>query len=56
MIGLLIGQVTAPKGKKWVSNGKSRFGGEYRHWLIDEDEYNKMLRNMVRREEEYETD
>lgn len=25
---------TAPKGTKWMNNGKSRFGGEFRQWLV----------------------
>lgn len=28
------GATTAPKGTKWMNNGKSRFGGEFRQWLV----------------------
>ena len=31
---VLEGAATAPKGMIWMSNGKSRFHGEYRHWLV----------------------
>lgn len=33
----LQGATTAPCGYKWYSNGKSRFNGEYKHYLIKED-------------------
>lgn len=32
------GAQTAPRGWVWVSNGKSRFVGEYEHALVLEDE------------------
>ena len=31
---VLEGATTAPKGMIWMSNGKSRFYGEYRQWLV----------------------
>ena len=34
----LDGASTAPLGHRWACNGESRFGGEYRHALIKEDE------------------
>ena len=30
------GATTAPRGWYWASNGKSRFGGEYRQALVRE--------------------
>ena len=30
----LEGSTTAPNGYSWYSNGKSRFGGEYKHMLV----------------------
>ena len=36
---------TAPKGFRFVSNNKSRFGGEYRHALVAEDVANEWRRN-----------
>lgn len=30
----LKGATTAPNGYKWMSNGKSLFGGEYQHALV----------------------
>jgi hypothetical protein len=30
----LKGAQTAPLGYEWIWNGKSRFGGEYRHALL----------------------
>jgi hypothetical protein len=30
----LKGAQTAPRGYEWICNGKSRFGGEYRHALL----------------------
>lgn len=38
----LQGATTAPCGYKWYSNNKSRFNGEYEHYLIKEDK--KMTR------------
>ena len=34
----LDGAYSAPLGHRWACNGESRFGGEYRHELIKEDE------------------
>lgn len=34
----LDGAANAPAGKKWQSNGKSRFSGEYKHRLVDKQE------------------
>ena len=34
----LEGATTAPRGYAWYSNNKSRFGGEYEHALVKEDE------------------
>lgn len=33
----LDGASTAPLGHRWACNGRSRFGGEYRHALVRED-------------------
>lgn len=35
----LQGATTAPCGYKWYSNNKSRFNGEYEHYLIKEENY-----------------
>ena len=32
------GALTAPRGYAWIHNGKSLFGGEYRHGFIREEE------------------
>lgn len=34
----LEGATTAPKGYEWYSNGKSRFGGEYKNALVKKEE------------------
>lgn len=34
----LDGATTAPLGYRWACNNKSRFGGEYRHALIREEQ------------------
>ena len=31
------GATTAPSGYNWYSNGKSLFGGEYKHALVNEE-------------------
>ena len=30
-------QLTFPTGCRWMTNGKSRFGGEFRHELVREE-------------------
>lgn len=34
----LEGATTAPLGYRWACNNKSRFGGEYRHALVKEEQ------------------
>lgn len=34
------GASTAPVGYKWINNGKSRFGGEYKNKLIKAEKQN----------------
>lgn len=34
----LGGSTTAPLGYRWACNIKSRFGGEYRHALVKEEQ------------------
>lgn len=31
------GQTNYPTGCRWMTNGKSRFGGEFRHELVKEE-------------------
>ncbi|MBR3187258.1 MAG: hypothetical protein IKF59_04375 [Lachnospiraceae bacterium] len=37
------GAMNHPPGTRWISNGKSRFGGEYKTALIFEDVYYEWL-------------
>ena len=39
----LEGATTAPKGYEWYSNGKSRFGGEYKNALVKKEEKGTQL-------------
>lgn len=34
---VLNGAVNHPKGLRWISNGKSRFGGDYERALVPEE-------------------
>lgn len=47
----LEGATTAPKGYEWYSNGKSRFGGEYKNALIktSETKTSDSINNTLRR-------
>lgn len=40
---IMRGAITAPRGYVWICNGKSRFGGEYQHKLVKEEELNKYI-------------
>ncbi len=45
----LEGATTAPKGYEWYSNGKSRFGGEYKNALVKKEEGSNQITNALRR-------
>lgn len=41
---ILKGATTAPAGKVWIWNGKSRFGGEYKQKLIPVEDLPKYVK------------
>lgn len=45
----LEGATTAPKGYEWYSNGKSRFGGEYKNALVKKENTSSSINNTIRR-------
>lgn len=44
------GATTAPRGKVWITNGKSFFGGKRVSGLIDEDKWNAYKETAIARD------